>query len=97
MDKLENELYLNGELFCYFEFDGKTNWFYNSNQTKKISRKRFKNFQIKCSECGTLVNIITVTEKIQNHKYLCCSCRNKGERNGMYGKKTHGRREEKNE
>ena len=53
----------------------------------KISAKKFTNYQIECNECHNLSqmkgNVLTKTSK---QIFLCRSCRNKGERNGYYGK-----------
>lgn len=53
----------------------------------KISAKKFTNYQIECDECHNLSqmkgNILTKTSK---QKFLCRSCRSKGDRNGAYGK-----------
>ena len=86
MKTIKNDLFLDGELFCFFEFDGKTNWFFNEDLTKKISRKKFKDFEVKCHDCGKLVKIKSVTDKIQNKTYLCKKCRVLGKRNPMFGK-----------
>lgn len=53
----------------------------------KISAKKFTNYQIECNECHNLSqmkgNILTKTSR---QKFLCRSCRSKGDRNGFYGK-----------
>ena len=53
----------------------------------KISASKFTNYQIECNECHNLSQMKgSVLTKISKQVFLCRSCRNKGERNGFYGK-----------
>ena len=53
----------------------------------QITPKNFNNYYVECDECHSLNflkgNILTVIHK---NSFLCRKCRNKGERNSMYGK-----------
>jgi len=41
-----------------------------------------------CDECTKKTQVKSLQQQVsKNKKYLCCSCRNQGELNGMYGKK----------
>ena len=78
-DKLERTYDDKYKRFLYFMISADNNI--------KISASKFTNYQIECNECHSLSqmkgNVLTKTSK-QN--FLCRSCRNKGERNGYYGK-----------
>lgn len=87
MNKLVNTLISqDGDVFTKWEFEKNVNWFYTEDETKKISRRQLKDFEVVCHECGCHSKIRNVTDTIQHKEFLCRKCRNSGERNSMYGK-----------
>lgn len=54
-----------------------------------MSRNELNDIIIVCSECDTEINLKMISKKMIDTKYLCRSCRNSGERNGMYGKNVY--------
>ena len=79
-NKLEKTYYTTGKPNKYFLIE--------ENNEEKICAKHFKDYLVECQECHRLVNMKgNVLSVINKNRYLCKYCRNKGERNGMYGKK----------
>lgn len=72
-------------------YDEKYKWYYyliiSEDNSIQITPKNFNNYYVECDECHSLNflkgNILTVIHK---NSFLCRKCRNKGERNSMYGK-----------
>ncbi len=87
IEKLKNELKKDGTIFTKFEKVGyRESCLISEDEKTKIRVGKFKNFEVKCSECGTWHAIKTFTYRYKDDKYLCNICNHLGDRNPMYGK-----------
>lgn len=86
IERLKNELRKDGIIFTKFEKIGDESYIISEDEKIKIKASKFKNFEIKCSECGNWYTIKTFVYRYKDKKYLCNICNHLGERNPMYGK-----------
>jgi len=92
--KIVNDIYYENIKVEYYEKNDRIkiknikNIFYLEND-EIMSRNELNDIIIVCSECDTEINLKMISKKMIDTKYLCRSCRNSGERNGMYGKNVY--------
>ena len=82
---MDNKIFVNGKLWAS-EYKKGRNVFVILEDNTVISKGLIKEIQIECHECHCL-KTVNFYGGLLKRKYICQSCRNKGERNSFYGRK----------